>query len=369
MTPDELATLLARYLRKPEKEMRNLIMRYSVKLLTGKLSDADMRSFLRESERIERKFTRSFVEVATPVIRQAYLDGSNEVMEIMRLGRDGTVDAKTVSVLIQDCISDFTRGLRQGRETVGSFFVLSKQGILTETEMTEAFIAGLTSEDLRRRTMQEGLRILADKLRARLNTSPIATVPAEEQRQLINALVQRAIDNGMPKQFVDHYRKTVENEGFIRIINKNGDYMTFRVNHYAEMVATTRMSRAQTEGTIQTGLKNGAAFLRITSHNSPNFCGQMEGRLIAIDPQYVGWRYNNLKTRAPENVLWYKDKIVIRHVRPRKTMPAAIDVHNVTTVPGYHINCKHRSLIYIPTSAWWRKFYEMNGRAVPEWAA
>jgi hypothetical protein len=84
--------------------------------------------------------------------------------------------------------------------------------------------------------------------------------------------------------------KTKNQEGYITVINKNGKPMKFSISDYADMVATTKIREAQTQGTVNLALQYGSDLVQVSSHNTETeFDAQFEGKVFSLsgnDPDF-----------------------------------------------------------------------------------
>lgn len=345
--------ILEDVLQRSIDRLHNEVMRQTadrVLDLFGDQSDADR---LRAIEDIHKQMVRHFERTATQEILAAYKKGADIAATALGVSpRSGVVDSKAMGVLVRDMVRDFTAGLAEGRRQLGSLFVLSKQGILTETELSGAVLDSLT----RKGTAQEAIKEIAQRLRKKLHTSPITRLSPSEQHQLINSFIAKARRQGVRGAALDDMRKMLLDDGFIRIVNKNGHYMHFRVSYYAELVARTRIGNAQNIGVMDMSAAHGGDLFGVTAHNSPNFCHYFEGRIYTTNPEYVGLAYRNKRTGTIENIEMLSGSTFIQS-----------EGINISHRPVYHINCRHRLYPTTFTAAEWRFAYTTAGRDLPSW--
>lgn len=248
-----------------------------------------------------------FAGYAAAETKRQYKAGVNLAAETLGYAdTTASIDAKTIGSFVQEMLDDFTRGTNGGRKTIGTFFVFSKQGILTENEMTAIMARGWIKEG----TGRQGMRDLADALRAKLDSSKMTRLSPAEIDGLTKVAIEKYRKAGVPPQFLSSMEKMLKEQKFLRLINKNGDPMHFRVNHYAELVARTRTGNAQVHGAIEQANAYGVTEFQVTSHNTETeVCKPHEGKIYTTDPNNSRFEY-----LSPENR------------------------------PLYHILCKHRLL-------------------------
>lgn len=253
-------------------------------------------------------------------------------------------DPKTLNVFVKDMIKDFTVAASGTRQLIGSFYTFSKQGVDTESELTLAVAQAMTETGYRR-DATKGIRKL---LQSKALEGTTAYVPPEKAAELTERAVNRYIRQQAKKgrivkqAEITKYTKKVQNDGFIRIINKNGDPMYFRTSVYSDYVTNTRLADSQVIGSIEQGLDAGVRLFQITAHNSPNFCGAFENSLVSDDERLIGTRYyhpGSSKKWVPNSRGWREILPLTRENRPT-----------------YHINCKHRIFPVVVTSRTLEKF-------------
>jgi len=202
-------------------------------------------------------------------------------------------DQKTLNIFVKDMIKDFTIASKGTRKLIGSFYTFSKQGIATETELTFTVAQAMVETGYKR----EATKGIQKLLKSKQLDGTTAYVSPEKAEQLTNNAVKRYITKQsklgkvVRKSDITKFMKKVQNDGFIRIINKNGKEMYFRTSVYSDFVTNTRLADSQVLGTIEQGLSVGVRLFQITSHNSPNFCGEFENSLVSDDPELIGRRY------------------------------------------------------------------------------
>lgn len=287
------------------------------------------------NELVNQKMMIQLIEQYNKGVDLAYtaLIDSNIPIEIR-----ASIDPKSLNILVKDMIADFTLATEGTRRLIGSFYNFSKQGIVTESEITFAVAQSMIESGYRTDAVR-GIKRLLDSAKLK-GTS--AYVDPKKAQELTNRAVQRYIRDQAKKgkvvrqSDITKYFNKVQKDGFIRIINKNGDEMFFRTSVYSSYVANTRLADSQVKGAIEQGLAAGISLFQITSHNSPNFCGEFERTLVSSDPNLIGVRYmhpGSSTNYVPNSKGWQK---ILRMDR--------------SNIPTYHINCKHRIYPIVITS-------------------
>lgn len=264
--------------------------------------------------RIMRELEENFQAFALTYTQQEYADGWNSVAQLFgRFGLDeGAINPGMLSIFVSDMAKDFSIGLNGARKVVGSFFKFSKQGVLTETELTDAVARGWIKQG----TSRVGLREVAARLRDKISTSSAARLTEDEEKAAIKQIIQAYRKRGVPSQFIESMERMVQNDGFIRIIDKNGKPRVFRISTYAEFVTRTRTGDAQVRGTLDAGNRYGVTEFQVTSHNTETpICKPHEGQIYTTNPANT----DRFKLLTPENT------------------------------PTYHVNCEHRLIARVLT--------------------
>jgi hypothetical protein len=209
------------------------------------------------------------------ILPGAYNSGVQiSIDEMKRFGNivaDNTRDMKAINTLIADAQKDFRRAIGNGQEAVGDFFkYFSKQGRLTESEISNAVAKGLIEQGTGYGAKQFTRKAITDRG--------------------IQIFDQASLDRYVNKKLLQGYSEKLLDGKVMQIINKNGKVMNFRVNTYADLVSRTRIGEAQVQGTIDIARKNGIKLFKVTKHNTKSeICRPHEGQILSTDkndPKY-----------------------------------------------------------------------------------
>lgn len=324
---EALASLFDPFVRR----LSNRVQEQMVAGLFGQDTSAQTQERYRQVADTYAKMNLAYAALSTKQIKEAYKKGANVAAEILGTSdQTGNIDSKMLGVFVREMSDDFYRATAGGQRLVGAFFRFSKQGILTENELTALVAQGWLGAG----NSREGARGVAKALRKKLHTSKMTSLTNRELDALVELQLGKFRQRGVPEQFIESFRKMLQKDRFIRILDKNGRAMTFRVSTYSQFVARTRTADAQTSGTIEQASLYGVTEFQITSHNTTTpICMPHEGKIYTVDPLNTKFEY-----LTPENR------------------------------PPYHINCKHRMFPRAFTKAQLAKMPSVRAPGLPEGA-
>lgn len=282
-------------------ELQNALQKQAVGDLFALDTETRRQQNLARVNSIYNRIDKLFAHYSAAETKRQYKMGVDVAAETLRIAdKTASLDSKTLGIFVKEMVDDFTRGTNGGRKMFGTFFVFSKQGVLRENEMTELMAKGW----IKHGTGREGMREIARALRAKLDSSPMTRLKPDEVDALTDTALAQYRKRGVPTQFMKSFEKMIREERFLRIINKNGDPMHFRVNHYAELVARTRTGNAQVHGTIEQANAYGVTEFQVTSHNTETeICRPHEGKVYTTDPNNTRFEYMTPEKRPLYHIL------------------------------------------------------------------
>lgn len=240
------------------------------------------------------------------IIAPSYASGAAISADTLReygvLRYQNTRDIKTISILIRDMKKDFSQAIGMGQKSVATYFKFSKQGRLTESEISEAVARGLidggtgweAKREMRKAVKQRGTQIFD----------------------------QASLDKYIKKKVLQGYEKKLLDGKVMQLINKNGKVMNFRVDSYADLVSRTRIGDAQVAGAVDMSHANGIELFKVTKHNTKSaICLPHEGQILTSNK---------------------KDK--------RYAYLYGYGAQGESNKPLYHPNCQHRLMPYVDVS-------------------
>lgn len=250
------------------------------------------------------------------VIPQAYANGAEITKNILEspaiIDNKFLFDNKTVNSLIKHATDDFTRGIAGSRDLIGFSYKVSKQAFLTEQEISQLVAAEYMASGDAKQVQKKVFEAFAN-LQGR-NKNPSSAIVTAQNRDITNleadaqfeSILQskvQALRNQFPNltqaQFEKRMAKSLKalnEEKYIRIINKNGEYMHFTLDHYSELVTRTRIGDSQIAGTMEMAIKDGIDLFRITSHNTTSAqCISHEGQFYSTNPKLIGKAFQGKK--------------------------------------------------------------------------
>lgn len=243
------------------------------------------------------------------VIPQAYAAGAEITKNILEspaiIDNKFLFDNKTINSLIKSATNDFTRGIAGSRGLIGFSYKVSKQAFLTEQEISQLVAAEYMASGDAKQVQKKVFEAFAN-LQGR-NKNPSSAIVTMQNRDITNIEADlqfeqivknkvQALRNEFPNltqaQFEKRMAKSLKalnDEKYIRIINKNGEYMHFTLDHYSELVTRTRIGDSQVAGTMEMAIKDGIDLFRITTHNTTSAqCIPHEGQFYSTNPKLIG---------------------------------------------------------------------------------
>ena len=263
----------------------------------------------------------------TKTLDKAYKQTISAVYDLLNeSGGHNAIDAKAVNTLIKDAIHDFTSATENGRQLAAFYFKISKQELITESQISEAVANSLLSKgygyDAKiavRELLKTRQPIIYDK------NSLMKRISKDVQGDL------KKIKKNLRDDYMNAaYNQAYAEKKYMQIINKNGDIMNFKVDTYASLVSRSRIGDSQVRGAVETGNSLGCEFFTVTSHNTQTpICKPHESKTYTTNQKIA-----NLG-------VW---KIL-----------------NDTTRPIYHPNCQHRLVPVAYTSSQIKRLAERKG--------
>lgn len=279
-------------------QIKNAVMIIVLDSLFGSKGSDFAKQQARASSGIQR-LSGIFSGLIGPGVAGGYKKGIIETVRSLRsqgIAAHPRADMKAVEVLAKDSIRDFEVATAGGQTELQNFFYYTKQGILTESEISGIIGRGIAENA----DSESAVRELAQNLRKRLKSSTIASIPQSQEDDLVKLYLQKLRRRGVPSQFMDRFERLIREDKFLRIINKNGDPMQFRVSNYAELVTRYRVAEAQTIGTMNQAQFFGVTEFRISSHGTDcHICGPHEGKTYTTDHSTPYFEYFSPENRPP----------------------------------------------------------------------
>lgn len=173
----------------------------------------------------------------------------------------------------------------EGRGPVGSFALIDRRAV-------EVFAHDITA-DLNRAAesmADRAVRLLRDTAQRGLS------------EQDINTILAGGVIQGQPVQAIRELRESLRavHGNRVRILDKNGDPMEFRVGYYAQLVARTR-TREATVHARHSRLKDlGLDLVAIVGRISRNFCSAFLGQVFSLSGKHGKYpAYSSLPGGGP----------------------------------------------------------------------
>ena len=285
---DERIRYLNTLLEEPNRIMQAHVNRAINERLTAQELDRSLSVINSKYDEIQ-EILSAFSDRIIPDAYNSGVDISSDTLrQVNALFTKNTRDIKTINFLINDMQKNYNGAIEMGRESVATYFNLSKQVRISEQDISKAVAQGLMDGG----TGEDAKRALRNMLEDSSNT---------------------IYDRDKLMKFAAGYEDKLEDGKFMQIINKNGDVMNFKTDSYADMVARTRIGDAQVAGAVDIAEENGVNEFNVTDHHTTTaICIPHEGQIYTTNP-------NNKKYEQlyPDNK------------------------------PVYHPNCLHRLMPYV----------------------
>jgi hypothetical protein len=148
------------------------------------------------------------------------------------------VNKRTVKDILEDSLTSFLDGTVRGEKKLNRLMGLTQQLNIAEKKLNITIAEGLAEKGT----------VRGAKLKLR------------------NELLKDALD-----------------KEFITIINKNGKPINYKIDTYAEMVARTKITQAQSDGTVNLAKAYDSDLVQVSSHNTETaFDAQFEGKVFSL---------------------------------------------------------------------------------------
>jgi hypothetical protein len=152
--------------------------------------------------------------------------------------KDNRVNVRTKAGIVNDAISDYIIGLDSGQKKLNKLFRSTQQVNITEEELNKSIIEGF-----------------------------------QQKRSLYGA--RKSAQQALLNDALD--------KKYIVVMDKNGDPIDYGIKTYAELVARTKLTEAQSSGTVNLAVATGSDLVQVSSHNTKTpFDAQFEGKVFSI---------------------------------------------------------------------------------------
>ena len=280
----------------------------------GKLEER-LRVINQQLTHVESVYTRYI----SKVIPQAYANGAEITKNILEspsiIDNKFLFDNKTINSLIKSATNDFTRGIAGSRDLIGFSYKVSKQAFLTEQEISQLiaseYMASGDAKQVQKKVFEafanlQGRNKNASSAIVSMQNRDITNIEGDLQFESIIEGKIKALRNEFPNLSQSEFErrmakslKALNEEKYIRIINKNGEYMHFTLDHYSELVTRTRIGDSQVAGTMEMAIKDGIDLFRITTHNTTSAqCIPHEGQFYSTNGNLIGKYFQGKKIGA-----------------------------------------------------------------------
>ncbi|WP_078124012.1 hypothetical protein [Leptospira alexanderi] len=292
------------------------------------------------------KALQTFYSGIGPVLDRTYRFGINIYDQFLLesgINLSGAmVDTKAVSVLIRDAANDFRVAIDQSKTMFRNYYKISKQGFLTESQISEAVAKGLLQTGTPLES-KKALIKLFENTKSTSRTSRIFSARDNDTRQFfIDRIGKREFER------LEKINSKLLDKKYIQIIDKNGNEINFKLDTYTDLVTRSRITDSQTTAAQEEGQRAGIVFYLVPGHQTTaDVCRPHEDQIYTTD-----------KELAAAGVCEY--------LTPQNK-------------PGYHPRCSHRIFPKVFTNtklftfisqkagiAFATQWFKKNGKSVPD---
>ncbi|MDV6237626.1 hypothetical protein CH379_018490 [Leptospira ellisii] len=254
-----IGTDQAEYLSYIEKRYKNILALYDQTLNTVYVTIGQA---LSQSYAYGRSITESLI-----------LESGFNVSQI-------PIDSKALPVLIRDAAMDFRIAIKQSKAMFKTYFKLSKQGILSESDLSKAVAKGLLKSGTPTGARKNVLELFSKVDGSKSQTTKIfSTKDAEAREYFLKKLGKKKF-----KELERLNSKLLEKK-YIQILDKNGNPIHFRLDSYAELVSRSRITDSQVIAAMEEGLRAGIVLYTVPGHKTTaEVCKPHEDEIYTTDP-------------------------------------------------------------------------------------
>lgn len=233
-----------------------------------------------------------FTAYISPTIKSAYNLTVTNVYELLNeAAGNKTLDAKAVTTLIKDAVHDFTSATQNGRVVAGFYFKMSKQELITESQISEAVAKSLLESGYGYDAKIAIRELLKSREFIIYDKNSFLKRISQDGKLDLRTIKKNLRDEIMQKAYNAAYAE----KKYLQIINKNGDIMNFKVDTYAALVARSRIGDAQVQGAIEAGESLGTKMFQVTRHNTQTpICKPHESKVYTTSKAIASlgvWEY------------------------------------------------------------------------------
>nr|WP_243397165.1 hypothetical protein [Leptospira kmetyi] len=233
--------------------------------------------------------------------------------------------------------------IKQSKVMFKTYFKLSKQGILSESELSKAVAKGLLRSGTPTTARKNVLELFQKADVSKSNSTRIFTPKDKEGREYF----LEKLGKNKFKELERLNSKLLEKK-YIQILGKNGDPIHFRLESYTELVVRSRITDSQVIAAFEEGARAGIVLYTVPGHNTTaEVCKPHEDEIYTTDPILA--KAGVFKLLTPEQK------------------------------PGYHPRCSHRLFPLVLTNRklfaliasksnekFARSWFRKKGKAIPE---
>ena len=239
-----------------------------------------------------------FAAYITPTLKEAFKLTISNVYELLNESAGNkSLDAKAITTLIKDAIHDFTSATENGRRVAGFYFKISKQELITESQISQAVAQSLLTDGYGYDAKVAVRELIKTKQPVIYDKNALMKRISKDAKDDLRKIKKNLRDDYMQAAYNQAYAE----KKYLQIINKNGDIMNFQVDTYAALVSRSRIGDSQVQGAIEAGNSLGTSFFKVTSHNTQTaICKPHESKTYTTDKDIASlgvWEYLSDKNR------------------------------------------------------------------------
>lgn len=232
-------------------------------------------------DKLKKKFETFTIQTIPAIFNITQKINEDFLKLLFATKQDYTRDFKAVSVLIRDMLQDFNTSCDNGLESIATFFKISKQMQLSESDISRLVAEGV----LKKGTTKEGKKLIEKILKHEIiDEKKFDKYIARKLSSFSKKLKEQGFDKETITRSIENKKNKLLEQKYLQIIDKNGKIRTYSIKSYTDLVVRTRLGEAQTIGTIEWGKKNDFELFQVTGHGTTTpICIPHEWKIYTIN--------------------------------------------------------------------------------------
>ena len=247
-------------------------------------------------KRLKNKFNSFTIQTIPAIFNLTQQLNQDFLEKLFAYKQDYTRDMRAVSILVRDMLQDFNIACNNGQESIKTFFQISKQMQLAESDISRLVAEGVLDKG----STYGGKKLLRKVLKQEIiDRDSFNKYIKNKFTKEISLLKKKGYKGDDLLAEIEKLEQKIISQKYLQIIDKNGNVRSYSVKSYADLVVRTRLGEAQVISTIEFGLNNEIKYFQVTGHNtSTPVCKQHEYKIYTIDRNEKNYLYLT-KERRP----------------------------------------------------------------------